>query len=272
MRTMRVAASGRDLVVRYDDHVALETSDFHIPEGGITTLIGPNGSGKSTLLNVLAGIHQPSVGSVTVAADRNRIAYVLQSTKVPDALPVTVQEVVSMGRYAGTHPLRRLNAQDKTAIEDAMQRMDIEAIASRHLAELSGGQRQRVFVAQGLAQDHDLLLLDEPLTGLDLPAATAIDQVIHDEQSRGCTIVMTTHDLSEAEAADWVVLLVGRVVAFGPPAEVLTPENLQAAYGSIHQDNGRWFVDDPIHAPVTPRNTHPERHTHTEADPTTHRP
>jgi iron complex transport system ATP-binding protein len=118
--------------------------------------------------------------------------------------------------------------------------MGIEDLADRHLKELSGGQRQRVFVAQGLAQDHDMLMLDEPMTGLDMPSARAIDEVIHDEHARGCTVIITTHDLSEAAEADHVILLSGRVVADGPPSEVLTDVHLVEAYGPglIHGHHG----------------------------------
>ena len=224
---MTPAVSGTGVSVTYGPNVALAPSDFVIPAGSITTLIGPNGSGKSTLLNVIAGLVEPTTGSVVMENDgRTRLSYVLQSTKVNEALPVTVAEVVAMGRYSRTGLLGRMNRDDRSAVQMAMKRMGIEDLASRHLTELSGGQRQRVFVAQGLAQQHDLLLLDEPLTGLDLPSARAIDDVIHDENSHGCTVIITTHDLAEAQAADWVVLLSGSVIAYGPPGEVLTQEHL----------------------------------------------
>jgi manganese transport system ATP-binding protein len=139
--------------------------------------------------------------------------------------------------------------------------MDITHLGGRHLRDLSGGQRQRTFVAQGLAQDHDMLLLDEPLTGLDLTSARAIDQVIHDERADGCTIIMTTHDLAEAHVADHVVLLAGRVIAAGPPAAVLTVKNLTAAYGPnlLHFEGERLFVDDPAHQPVAGLHAHRDR-------------
>jgi manganese transport system ATP-binding protein len=126
-----------------------------------------------------------------------------------------------------------------------------------------------VQVAQGLAQDHDLLLLDEPLTGLDIVTAQAIDQVIHNERSDGCTVIMTTHDLSEARSADNVILLAGRVVASGPPAKVLTEESLVEAYGPtlLHVERGRVFLDDPAHSPVAGRHSHQQRSIHTESDP-----
>jgi manganese transport system ATP-binding protein len=243
-----------DLVLAYGSAVAVGRSSFTIPSGRATAVIGPNGSGKSTILHAIAGLLAPASGTIEVAARRNgsrRIAYVVQSTKTSDALPVTVREVVTMGRY--TAGRRRLTGEDRARVDEAMERVGVTDLAARHLSDLSGGQRQRVFVAQGLAQDHDLLLLDEPLTGIDLPAARAIDRVIHDELARGCTIVLTTHDLSEASVADHVVLMAGRVVASGPPGEVLVPGHLAAAYGSalLHVEEGRVFFDDPAHK-VTP--------------------
>ena len=127
-----------------------------------------------------------------------------------------------------------------------MARLNVTELGKRHLEELSGGQRQRVYVAQGMAQDHDVLLLDEPLTGLDIVSARIIDDIIHDETDRGRTVVLTTPDLAEARAADHVVLMSGRVVASGPPEQVLTEENLREAYnlGELHE-NGGLFIDSP---------------------------
>jgi manganese transport system ATP-binding protein len=232
---------------------ALEAS-FTIPRGD-HHLIGPNGSGSRPCST-------PSQPDVACHRDHRRhrgrrIAYVLQATKVNEALPVTVREVVAMGRYATAGPYRRLGAADRAAVDTALERMQITPLARRHLRDLSGGQRQRVFVAQGIAQDHDLLLLDEPLTGLDLVSAKAIDDVLHEEQQAGRTVVITSHDLNEAAAGDWVILLAGRVVAFGPPQQVLTGENLAAAYGSIlHHEGERFVLEDPAHRPVPGRHEH----------------
>jgi manganese transport system ATP-binding protein len=266
---MSDAVSARDLVVAYDDNVAIARSTFAIPAGQVTAVIGPNGSGKSTLLNVIAGLHEPASGTIDVPARRDgsrRIAFVLQTTKVNDNLPISVKEVVAMGRYAGLGAYRWLTHRDRDAIALAMARTGITDLANRHLSELSGGQRQRVFVAQGMAQEHDLLLLDEPLTGIDLTTAQAIDTAIHEEIERGCTAVLTTHDLSEAQVADYVVLLSGRVVAAGPPEDVLTPESLREAYGPtlLHVEEGRIFLDDAAHTPVEGRHLHRERTIHTE--------
>ena len=266
-----------DVVFRYGPRVALDVSSFVIPTGAITALIGPNGSGKSTLLNGIAGLTAPDAGSLVVQPINERPqrrAYVLQGTKVNEALPVTVREVVTMGRYAEKGGFRRLTDDDRNAVNEAMERMDIGDLANLHLSELSGGQRQRVFVAQGLAQEHDILLLDEPVTGLDIVSAQAIDDVIHDEHARGCTVAMTTHDLAEARVADHVLLLSGRVVASGAPSDVLSLDHLTEAYDSslLHVDGGRFFINDPHHHPTDSRHTH-ERTIHVESSVTdTHPP
>lgn len=254
-----IVATGLEL--GYGPTIVIAESTFEIPGGRVTCIIGPNGSGKSTLLNAIAGLVPPMRGSIgfsPITATRAEVSYVLQSTKVNESLPVTVREVVAMGRYGSSRWPKRLSEPDRQAINRAISRMGLTGMASRHLSELSGGQRQRVFVAQGLAQDHDILLLDEPLTGLDLPSAQAIDEVIHDEQEDGCTIVMSTHDLAEAQVADHVVLLANRVVASGPPDEVLTVPNLTSAYGPnlLHVQGKRLFLDDPAHRPSAERHIH----------------
>jgi manganese transport system ATP-binding protein len=249
----QVVARARDLVLRYGDHTAMQASSFTIPAGAVTAVIGPNGSGKSTVLNAIAGLVEPAAGSLevlgrTALEARIRVSYVLQSVTVPVGTPLTVAETVGMGRYPHLGLWRRRSAKDKRRVASAIDQLDIADLAHRHLTELSGGQRQRVYVAQGIAQSHEVLLLDEPLTGLDLVSARTIDSIIHSERHRGCSVVLTTHDLDEARAADHVLLMNGRVVASGPPERVLTTPNLEAAYGlgALH---GRsvTFVDDPSH-------------------------
>ncbi|MGH8873820.1 MAG: metal ABC transporter ATP-binding protein [Acidimicrobiia bacterium] len=258
------AVVARDLELRYGSRVALARSSFEIPSARVTAVIGPNGSGKSTLLNGLAGLREPDAGSLEVLGSRperirRRIAYVLQSTKVNETLPVTVREVVAMGRYAALGLFGRFERSDRAAVDAALDGLGLTDVAGDHLSELSGGQRQRVFVAQGLVQDHDLLLLDEPFTGLDLVSASVIAEVIQRERQIGCTVVMTTHDLAEAFEADHVLLLAGRVVAAGPPERVLTAERLSAAYRSRVIDvDGRLLVDDSAHR------SHGDRHVHAD--------
>ena len=265
MRTVPVSSTAvraRDLVLGYRTGVAVGPSSFEIPAGRVTAVIGPNGSGKSTLLSAIAGLIEPIGGTLEVAAavgGSSRIAYVLQTTKVNEALPITVREVVAMGRYARAGWYHRLGPDDRAALADAMARTGITTLAGRQIHHLSGGQRQRVYVAQGLVQDHDLLLLDEPLTGIDLPTAKAIDRIIHEETTRGCTVVLTTHDLTEARAADHTILLSGAVIAGGSPDHVLSAENLVRAYGSslLHlDDEGAVVLDDAAHRPVAGRHVH----------------
>jgi iron complex transport system ATP-binding protein len=272
MPVAQSAVSAKEVVFKYGSRTAVARSSFSIPEGSITAIIGPNGSGKSTMLNGIAGLAEPSSGTIevlSVGGEQRRVSYVLQTPKVNDSLPITVHEVVTMGRYPSTGPYGWLKEADRTAVQAAMIRMEITDLAERHLTELSGGQRQRVFVAQGLAQDHEMLLLDEPLTGLDITSAHAIDDVMHEEQAHGCTIVLTTHDLTAAQVVDHVVLMSGRVVASGPPYEVLTEEHLRAAYGPslIHVEGTRLFLDDPIHRTTDPRHEHQDRSIHLEVSP-----
>lgn len=233
---MTVVVRADGLVVERDGRVVIGPSSFEVTQGSIVAIIGPNGSGKSTLLDAITGLVKPAHGSLTVfdtgpEQARKKIAYVLQHVAVTPGIPLTVKEAVTMGRYATTGLTGRLTASDRQLVDWALTQLDISNLAGRHVDKLSGGQRQRVFVAQALAQDHELLLLDEPLTGLDIPSAKVIDDVIHHEPEVGCTVMFTTHDLEEANAADQVILISGRVIAFGTPSEVLTPEHLAEAYG-----------------------------------------
>ena len=253
------AVVGKNVVISRGERVALRDSDFNIPQGSITAIIGPNGSGKSTLLHAIAGLLPISSGALSVLGatpqlSQPQIAYVLQYTTTPKGTPLTVREAVGMGRYPSLGLLRRPRSQDKQRVEQAMERLDITHLANRHVAELSGGQRQRVYVAQGITQDHSMLLLDEPLTGLDINSAKTIDSIIHEEPERGCSVVLTTHDLEEARAANHVILTDGHVVASGPPEEVLTATNLATAYGlgSLHEKD--------VAAPLFPTEHHDHDH------------
>jgi len=243
---------GRAVVLGYGARVALRGVDLALPAGTVAALVGPNGSGKSTLLGAIAGLVPLRAGTLTVggrspARGRRQVATVLQSTAAEEVLPVTVREVVTMGRFAGRGLLGRLGADDRRAVAAAMARLEIEDLAERHLRELSGGQRQRVLVAQGLAQEARVLLLDEPVTGLDLVSRARILSVVDEERAAGRTVVLSTHDLDDAELADQVLLLAGRVVAAGPPAEVLTEANLREAYGGRLLRSGTLGTDEHLH-------------------------
>jgi iron complex transport system ATP-binding protein len=233
---MNIIISGTGVRVAREGKIVLEESNFTIPEASITAVVGPNGSGKSTLLHAITGLLPRISGDLTVLGTtpekaRDRIAYVLQHMNVHQGIPMTVREVVSMGRYPGKRVLSRLSTRDRQQVSDAMELLGVDGLAERQVFKLSGGQRQRVFVAQAIAQDHTVLLMDEPLTGLDIHSAQTIDDIIHQEPARGCSVVFTTHDLEEARAADNVILMNGSVVACGAPDAVLTTENLTTAYG-----------------------------------------
>ncbi|MBS3940036.1 MAG: metal ABC transporter ATP-binding protein [Actinobacteria bacterium] len=242
------------LDVRYGTHLAVDAVDLHFAPGEVVAIIGPNGSGKSTLLGTISGLIRPSRGRVEVLgrpprAVRRRVAHVLQTTIANEAVPLTVLETVRMGCYGRLGAFLPLTADDRSAVDDAVERLRIGDLRHRQLLELSGGQRQRVYVAQALAQRADVLLLDEPITGLDLVTQETITEVIASERARGVAVVLTTHDVGTAQLADVTVLMATRVVAAGPPAEVLTPEHLATAYGGhVHVlDDGTVVLDESHH-------------------------
>ena len=242
-----------NLTILRDDKEVVARSSFAIPQAKTAAVIGPNGSGKSSILHAIAGVLEHAgeldVCGKTPEAALPDIAYVLQYMPITPGVPLTVREVVRMGRYPSRGVLGRLGPIDRERVDGAMEKLGITDLASRNIASLSGGQRQRVFVAQALAQDHNILLLDEPLTGLDVPSARVIDDIIHEEPEQGCTVVYTTHDLDEARSADYVILTAGRVIAAGNPDEVLTPEHLAEAYGlgTLHPEGHNHGVHDPAH-------------------------
>jgi zinc/manganese transport system ATP-binding protein len=212
-----------DLEVRYARRVVLSGLTMVAPRARVTAIVGPNGSGKSTLLGAIAGVVAPAAGSIERP---NGPAFVVQRSAVSDTLPITVRETVAMGRWAHRGAWRRLSGGDRAIVEDCLARLDIVDLADRTLGTLSGGERQRALVAQGLAQQSDLLLLDEPATGLDAAADRRIAEAIDDAAAGGVTVVLATHDLAAAGRADHCVLLEeGRLVAQGPPESVLGPES-----------------------------------------------
>ena len=249
-----VAVRMADLAVAYGDHVAVEGVTLDFALGQLTALIGPNGSGKSTLLSTISGLVRPTSGRLELFGRpangaRRRVAHVLQTTVANESVPLTVLETVRMGCYGHRGPFRRLTAEDRQAVDHAIERMRIGDLVSRQLHELSGGQRQRVYVAQGLAQRADVLLLDEPITGLDLITQETITEVVEAERDAGRCVVLTTHDVGTASMADVAVLLATRVVASGPPGTTLTPERLAEAYGGhVHVlADGTVVLDEPHH-------------------------
>lgn len=263
------AAVLEGVCVRYGDVEALHDVTVTLPRGVSIAVIGPNGSGKSTLLGVLSGLVEATSGHVRVLGDppghhHGHVAHVLQTTAVRSEVPMTVRETVRLGTYATLGLLRRPDAATRRRVDDAVRRLRIEDLLDRQLPELSGGQRQRVFLAQGLVQDAELLLLDEPLAGLDLPSQETVIEVVRDERERGRTVLTTTHDIGTASDADLVLLIANDVIAFGPPDEVLTPEHLARAYGGhLHVlADGTLVLDDPAHHGALLRRAPSHHHDH----------
>jgi ABC-type Mn2+/Zn2+ transport system ATPase subunit len=258
--------------VRYGTVEALHDATLRVPRGVSVAVIGPNGSGKSTLLGVLSGLVAVSSGTARVLGEpvpprRGLVAHVLQDTAVRPELPMTVAETVRLGTYAELGLLRRTPAALRERIRLAIERLEVTDLLGRQLPELSGGQRQRVLIAQGLVQDAELLLLDEPVAGLDVTSQRIIQEVIEAERDRGRTVITTTHDIGSASRADLVVLVATDIVASGTPAEVLTPANLSRAFGGhLHVlPDGTLVLDDPAHhgAPPAPEAaTLDHRHAH----------
>ncbi len=248
---MPAAAIATDLTLAHGERIALDRATFSIPEGVSVALIGPNGSGKTTLLRALAGLLTPRAGRLEVpAADRpGGVSLVLQTPNIDRTLPLTVADAVTMARYPHRGILGRFTRADRAAVDDALERLGVADLRRRQLAELSGGQRQRVLVAQGLAQEADLVLLDEPVTALDAVSHTLIDAAVEAEVAAGRTVVTSTHDLADARRADLVLLLAGRVVASGPPEAVLTEATLGEAYGGrlVTMGENVLLLDDPHH-------------------------
>jgi len=266
----------RDVEARRGGCVALKAEHLTI-RTGTTCLVGPNGSGKSTLLHLIAGLITASSGTIERSgmpgrASRGGLAYVLQSQHMSPHLPVTAREIVSLGVAPSVGPFRRIGREERQRIDDAMDRLEISDLAHRHVSELSGGQRQRVLIAQGLAQGADMLLLDEPVAGLDIASIATIRRVVDDERDAGRTVIVATHDLGEAAAADHAVLLDGCVIASGAPREVLTPSNLREAYYGriLDLDGVAVALDDGAHhdhdhgtaGHSHDHDTHPETHEH----------
>jgi manganese/iron transport system ATP-binding protein len=224
------------LSVRYESGLALDQVSFHLHRGERVALVGPNGAGKSTLFKVIAGTLEPGSGQVSIAGERPGghicIAYVPQRSQVDWSFPVTVSDVVMMGRTSKVGLLRWPKRRDKELVRQALADVGMQAFAGRQISELSGGQQQRMFIARALAQEAELMLMDEPLNGVDVQSQEVIFAILDELRQRAVTIMVATHDLDQAaDRFDRVLLLNHRLLGFGPPQEVFTAEHLLAAYG-----------------------------------------
>jgi manganese/iron transport system ATP-binding protein len=237
-----VSLSVRDVTVTYPSgQTALRGTSFELGPGTICGLVGVNGSGKSTLFKTIMGLLRPQRGEVRIsglavdaALRRNIVAYVPQSEEVDWNFPVLVEDVVTMGRYGHMGFLRIASAEDKRKVTDALDRVGMAGFRHRQIGELSGGQKKRVFLARALAQVGQVILLDEPFTGVDVKTEEAIVSLLRELRGEGRLMLVSTHNLgSVPDYCDRVVLLLGTVLAAGPTAEVFTQANLEKAFGGV---------------------------------------
>ncbi|AJE45808.1 manganese/iron ABC transporter ATP-binding protein [Celeribacter indicus] len=241
------AASGggiaaRDVTVTYrNGHTALRHASFEVPRGTVTALVGVNGAGKSTLFKAIMGFVPVAQGEISLlgmsvkeALKRNLVAYVPQAEEVDWSFPVLVEDVVMMGRYGHMGFLRRPAQADRDAVEAALGRVNMQEYRHRQIGELSGGQKKRVFLARALAQDGQVILLDEPFTGVDVKTEEQIIALLREMRDEGRVMLVSTHNLGTVpEFCDRVVLVKGTVLAHGPTETTFTRENLEAAFGGV---------------------------------------
>ncbi|RTR30244.1 metal ABC transporter ATP-binding protein [Deinococcus radiophilus] len=232
----------QDLSVQYGPQTALDRVSVSFQVGEFSAVIGPNGAGKSTLLKSLLGLVPRSSGQITYGTDtdlRPHIAYVPQQQTLDWAFPVTVWDVAMMGRTGRLGWGRWPGLQDRRRVQDALQETGVWDLRHRHIADLSGGQRQRVLLARMLVRGAAILLLDEPLTGVDTRSSEQILALLRAEADAGRAVIMVTHDLEQAaQWCDHLVLVNRRVVADGPPAQVYTPANIEATFSVSHLGHG----------------------------------
>lgn len=219
------------------NHLALDDVSFALNTGQQLAVVGPNGAGKSTLFKVVVGTVRPSSGTVNIYGHEPGqhicIGYVPQRAQIDMSFPATVEDVVMMGRVGQIGLFKWPSRRDWDAVHDSLNRVNANHLSKRQIGELSGGQQQRVFIARALAQGADLLLLDEPFSGLDQPSYEAILDILDSLHEDEVTVMVSTHDLSLAmERFELVMLLNRRIIAFGPPDTVLEPTKLLQAYGS----------------------------------------
>ncbi|MBJ3763753.1 manganese/iron ABC transporter ATP-binding protein [Maribius pontilimi] len=237
-----IGLAANDVTVTYrNGHTALWDASFDIPRGTITGLVGVNGAGKSTLFKAIMGFVPLARGGIRIlgrsvkeALAANLVSYVPQSEEVDWSFPVLVEDVVMMGRYGHMGFLRRAGAADRAAVDRALDRVSMTQFRHRQIGELSGGQRKRVFLARALAQDGQVILLDEPFTGVDVKTEDQIVALLRELRDEGRVMLVSTHNLgSVPEFCDRTVLVKGTVLAHGPTETTFTRENLEKAFGGV---------------------------------------
>lgn len=232
------AAEVRHLSVNYGDVPVLWDLTFSVPQGNIVGVIGPNGAGKTTFIKTLLGLVKPMSGNFTLLGRslkevRQKIAYVPQKESVDWDFPITVLELVLMGRYGRLGLFKRPREADIAAAHDYLKMVGMGEYAHRQISQLSGGQQQRVFLARALIQESDLYFMDEPFVGVDLATKQTIMDLLINLKKKGKTVFVVHHELNEVESFfDWLVMLNVRLVASGATQDVFTKEMLEETYGT----------------------------------------
>ena len=241
----------QNLTVHYNGRMALENVTFHLHAGERIAVVGPNGAGKSTLFKVVAGVQSPTSGEANIFGSRPRghncIAYIPQRSQVDWNFPVSVADVVMMGRSAKLGLLNWPHKKDWEYVHRALAIVELSDLAARQIGQLSGGQQQRMFIARALAQEAELMLMDEPLSGLDTPSQEGLLSLLDTLRTQNVTVMVATHDLDQAARHfDRIMLLNHRIIAFDLPQTVMQTEYLLQAYGGrLKLDSGgSMLVDD----------------------------
>ena len=246
----------RGVTCGYDGTPALQDVSLTVNRGGFVGLLGPSGSGKTTLLRAILHAVDIYEGEVrvegrSVAEHKPRIGYVPQLETIDWDFPVTVEQVVMMGRTSESKLFPWYRRRDREIAADIMERLSIDHLAGRHIRELSGGQQQRAFLARALVSSPRLLLLDEPTRGVDIKTRDEVMHLLHELNHQDVTIIMTTHEINAVAAhLPWVVCLNGGIVATGPPHEVFTPAILKQTYDAdlhVTQYQGMTLVAETPH-------------------------
>lgn len=243
----------QDLSIHYGSRSALDSVTLEILPGTITSLLGPNGAGKSTLLKAFAGVTEPTHGSVwyrdaEVRRPVQNVTYIPQRSDADWTFPISVIETVLLGLARNVPRWRPFDRDERQRALDALDHVGLAPLAKVQIGALSGGQQQRVFLARALVSCGDVLLLDEPFTGVDIPTQDLFLRLFEGLSEKGVTIVYATHDLQQAlQSSSRAILLNNSIIADGPPAEVLTDERLTRAFqGRIMVFNGPLTADRPL--------------------------
>jgi ABC-type Mn2+/Zn2+ transport system ATPase subunit len=241
-----------NISIGYGDKVILRDLSFQVPHGARVAVVGPNGAGKSTLFKALVGILPLQNGRILIhgevlGAHKDCVAYIPQREDVDWRFPVTVSDVVMMGRFGQMGWLNRPSSHDKEVVRKSLEQMGIADLATHSIGQLSGGQQQRAFLARAIAQEPHILLMDEPFTGVDVTTQEVTLNLLDHLRSQQVTTIISTHDLNLAATRfDLVLLINHRLIAFGTPQEVFIKENLASAFGNslLVMENGMMLVDE----------------------------